>query len=195
MKSESKCTGPTPANAHLIPGDDQGLTETATNTLVRKNSSKKCEYLCNDGYMYENGKCVSIARKCEVWRQNDQERSCVIGWVLHNLFRIPEGETWKNYTRSRYDAAEQDDQEIFQSCDTYAKNYNAELKTRIPNSQEYPNPQKTCSDAIQEYENDHQWCVENKQCNDRERWWSWIFYRNCNEDSIAVHIFQKSYDS
>lgn len=58
------CIGDTPANAHLIPGDDQGLTSETPKKLVENDSHAKCEYVCNIGYVLKGWKCEQLKGKC-----------------------------------------------------------------------------------------------------------------------------------
>jgi hypothetical protein len=48
------CVGTVPQNAHIYPGDDQGLTQnTALGYRVYNEPSIKCDYTCNDGYIWD----------------------------------------------------------------------------------------------------------------------------------------------
>lgn len=64
-----QCIGTIPANAVLIPGDDQGLTANTPRKLVASNTSAKCEYLCAEGFKYEKGKCVAKEWRCTKFEQ------------------------------------------------------------------------------------------------------------------------------
>ena len=136
VKLGGKCTGLDFKNATLIPGDDKNLETDVKKTLVVNDTSKKCEWKCKSGYMYQNWKCISIARKCEIWAQNEQERSCIIDWIQNDLFRVRilGGENWEDVANRWYTNAEQDYQMIFQDCDSYAKNYEEEAEKCIPDN-------------------------------------------------------------
>lgn len=58
-----KCIGTIPPNAHLCPGDDQGLT--TDGYLARAdwcadaaNDFQKCQYICDEGYVGNGQQCV-----------------------------------------------------------------------------------------------------------------------------------------
>lgn len=53
------CSGAFPANASLCNGDDQGLSQATSRILGSVcSSSRKCEFVCNAGYNFQNGNCV-----------------------------------------------------------------------------------------------------------------------------------------
>ncbi|MCX6743618.1 MAG: fibronectin type III domain-containing protein [Candidatus Parcubacteria bacterium] len=55
-----QCTGITPANSVLCPGDDVGLNVNTPKRLVAQcNDIRKCQYTCNQGYIFTNGVCVA----------------------------------------------------------------------------------------------------------------------------------------
>ena len=57
-KISYSCTGKDPLNSVLCDKDDQGLTADVPKTLVDKCTDKnKCEYICDKGYIYKEGKC------------------------------------------------------------------------------------------------------------------------------------------
>lgn len=58
VTAPSTCTGTTPLNATLVPGDDTGLSADTVKTVVSSNSVAKCEYLCNAGYHKDGNSCV-----------------------------------------------------------------------------------------------------------------------------------------
>ena len=54
------CVGTVPSHASLCSGDDQGLTQDTSITLVSScTNTQKCEYTCKTGYHLENGVCVA----------------------------------------------------------------------------------------------------------------------------------------
>lgn len=72
LTTPKQCIGTVPANAVLIPGDDQGLTVDTPRKLVASNTSAKCEYLCAEGFKYEKGKCVAKEWRCTKFEQTYQ---------------------------------------------------------------------------------------------------------------------------
>ena len=59
------CVGPIPGNATLVAGDDLGLTQNVTRSLVSQNTSSKCEYLCNAGFNLQDNVCVKNIPLCK----------------------------------------------------------------------------------------------------------------------------------
>ncbi len=72
MGAGYQCTGITPANSVLVPGDNLGLTANTPKKLVASNTSAKCEYVCADNFKYENGKCVPKQWRCTKFEQTYQ---------------------------------------------------------------------------------------------------------------------------
>jgi len=56
-----QCTGITPENSILCPGDDVGLNANTPKRLVAQcNDLRKCQYTCNQGFIYSSaGRCVA----------------------------------------------------------------------------------------------------------------------------------------
>src|SRR5262245_47529401 len=52
------CTGATPANSTICPGDDVGLSANTPKTLVAACTAVKCEYTCNAGWVKSGANCV-----------------------------------------------------------------------------------------------------------------------------------------
>lgn len=56
--SDYTCTGTPPANTHICPGTERGLTSNTSYQYVSSCGSQKCTYTCQDGYTWENNQCV-----------------------------------------------------------------------------------------------------------------------------------------
>ncbi len=68
--STSVCSGATPPTAHaqLCPGDNQGLTAPAMNTIVTAcTDAVKCEYTCEGGYAKVGNSCVVACTNSGGW--------------------------------------------------------------------------------------------------------------------------------
>ncbi len=58
------CTGEDPANAEPCAGDDDGLDANADKTTVAACTDEiRCEYICSDGFLLEDGACVPDAER------------------------------------------------------------------------------------------------------------------------------------
>ncbi len=61
----SKCTGDIPEDAELCTDDDKNLTQNVSRILVSAcTNSRKCEYVCDNGYDYDDGECVKEEYDC-----------------------------------------------------------------------------------------------------------------------------------
>lgn len=99
IDNEAQCVGPVPSNADLCSGDEEDVTTETTREIVSScSSANKCEYVCESGFEFKDGKCV-IDGKCGVaenksWCRDEPET----GWCGSGSTLVegpnPEGNKW-----------------------------------------------------------------------------------------------------
>lgn len=58
VKANYQCTGTPPRNAKKASNnEEEGLISDTKISLVPENTSNKCEYVCNKGYILKNNSC------------------------------------------------------------------------------------------------------------------------------------------